>query len=94
MPDDFTPTQDGQDTPKPSGQDSGLSQEGIEAMQGTSDQPTPPAAPQPETPQPETPPEHTPKTAVGERGLAELIESGPEKPEKEIFTGSHPEKGG
>jgi hypothetical protein len=38
MPDDSKLPQDVQDTPAPSKEESGLSQEGIKAMQGTSDQ--------------------------------------------------------
>ena len=92
MPDDFSAPKDTQDTPSPSTVESGLSQEGIKAMQGPIDHPKspaekPPEAPQLEVPQPEAPPEHTPKKVVGERGLAELIESGAEKTEKEVFSG-------
>ena len=97
---DFSAPKDTQDTPSPSTVESGLSQEGVKAMQGPIDQPKspaeqPPETPQPETPQPEAPPEHTPKTVVGEAGLAELIESGVEKTEKEIFSGygRGPERG-
>jgi hypothetical protein len=95
MPDDFSAQKDTQDTPSPSTVESGLSQEGIKAMQGPIDQPKSPAEQPPETPQPEAPPEHTPKTVVGEAGLAELIESGVEKAEKEIFYGygRGPERG-
>jgi hypothetical protein len=105
MTDDFSAPKDTQDTPSPSTVESGLSQEGIKAMRGPIDQPKSPAeqppetpqleTPHPEAPQPEAPPEHTPKTVVGEAGLAELIESGVEKTEKEIFYGygRGPERG-
>lgn len=44
---------------------------------------------------PEPPPEHQPKMAIGEKGNAERAENGPEKPEKEVFTGyGNPERGG
>ena len=95
MPDDLNIPKDTQDTPSPSTVESGLSQEGAKAMRGPIDQLKSPAEQPPETPQPEAPPEHTPKTVVGEAGLAELIESGVEKTEKEIFSGygRGPERG-
>ena len=50
-----------------------------------------PGPPEPQDPQDQglaDDPDIAPRpTIVGERGLAEWVESGPEKPEKEIFTG-------
>jgi hypothetical protein len=82
----------------------GLSEVGIQAMQGeTNVSPEPQsepaevadASPLPEpkaTPSPEPPPEHEPRPAIGERGQAERIESGAEKGEKEVFHGRGPER--
>ena len=91
MPDNLKRSHDTPLTPTPVKQDSGLSQEGITAMQGPADQ-----SEMPVPPQPEPPPEFTPKRAVGEASLAEMVESGPEKKEKEIFygIGRGPERGG
>jgi hypothetical protein len=47
-----------------------------------------PSKPEPEPVRPpEPPPEYTPRPAIGESGLAERAETGPGKPEKEVFFG-------
>lgn len=72
---------------------------GMKAMQGKdlqaelrkapiNDVPESPEPPAPQGQEPVKDPDSAPRPMIaGERGLAEWVESGPEKPEKEIFTG-------
>lgn len=42
---------------------------------------------------PNPPPEHQPQFGIGEKGIDNKIQTGPEKTEKKIFTGEENEKG-
>ncbi len=76
-----------------------LSATGMKSMQGehldagqpetpNNDVPVSPESPAPQDQGPVDDPDSAPRpTIIGEKGLAEWVESGPEKLEKEIFTG-------
>jgi hypothetical protein len=95
MPSDYKDTGSESETgeaAEPALSGTGLSDAGIQAMQGETTEPTESQLEPEPTQVPEPPPEHRPKLAIGERGLAERVETGPEKTEKEVFYGSGPER--
>jgi hypothetical protein len=92
---DVQPENDVPETPevKPIESTEKLSPQGIASMQGNdtvaSSQPVPETKPETTSPPVDSnpPPEHWPQTTDGtEKGGASKIETGVEKPEKEIFT--------
>lgn len=83
-----TPTETPQLKPVDDGRP--LGPKGIRAMQGINDPPVltspePPTVPNAPNP-PKPPPEHTPKSAYGEAGSADRVETGPEKTEVRHFS--------
>lgn len=73
---------------------SALSDAGKSAMQGPLDAPPPPLPPAEVLTDPLAPPAgHIPKTGIGERGTADLVEGGAERPEVKIHHGLNQEGG-
>jgi hypothetical protein len=76
MPDDLDAPQD---TSTPAEKKNGLGQEGVKSVRGPADQFASPTVQSSAAPRIETLSKPKPNLVVGERGLAEVVESGAEK---------------